>query len=177
MDGSGSLAGRLLVASTNILEPIFFRTVILVLEHNADGAFGLVLNQPSIESVADHLPEWAASVADPGLIHIGGPVESDVGLCLAPGNVGAASSLPGVSLLDLRGVPEPGLSGVRIYSGYSGWGPDQLEAELREGTWYLVDAAPDDPFATPDGLWGAVLRRQPGHLAMVANFPEDPSLN
>jgi putative transcriptional regulator len=177
LDGPASLAGHLLVASTRITEPTFSRSVVLVLEHGGDGAYGLVLNQPSTETVIEYLPEWANFVAEPGLIHIGGPVEPAVGTCLAPGSAGLPSPLPGVSLLDLADLPETAPIGIRIYSGYSGWAPDQLEGELAEGAWYVVDAAPDDPFANPSGLWAGVLRRQPGQVAMVANFPDDPSLN
>ncbi len=177
MDGFDSLSGQLLIASTLIVEQTFFRSVVLVLEHGDDGAAGLVLNHPSGETVAEHLPMWADSVADPGVIYIGGPVEPEVGIGLCPGTTGMASPLPGVSLLDLEGGPTPSHRGARIYAGYSGWGPGQLESELAEGSWYLVVASPDDPFSNPDDLWGAVLRRQPGKLAMVANFPTDPSLN
>ncbi len=177
MDGFGSLTGHLLIASTLIVEQTFFRSVVLILEHGDDGAAGLVLNQPTDEPVAELLPMWAESVADPGVIHIGGPVEPDVGIGLCPGTTGGASPLPGVSLVDLESGPKPTQRGARIYAGYSGWGPGQLESELAEGSWYLVGASPDDPFSNSEDLWTAVLRRQPGKLAMVANFPADPSLN
>lgn len=177
MNRVDSLSGQLLIASTLIVEETFFRAVVLLLEHSEEGAAGIVLNQPSVELVAEHLPLWADSVADPGVIYIGGPVEPDVGIGLCPGTAGEASSLPGVSLVDLEEEPTPGQRGARIYAGYSGWGPGQLEAELAGGSWYLVAASPDDPFSHPGELWSAVLRRQPGKLAMVANFPTDPSWN
>lgn len=177
MAAPDSIAGSLLVASTLIVEPTFARSVILVLEHSVAGAFGLVLNQVSDEKVADHLPEWAAAVAPPGVVHIGGPVEPEVGIGLGPDSTTENSPLPGMAILDLTSEPSVQQHGVRIYAGYAGWGPGQLEDELEEGSWYLVPAAPDDPFANPAGLWVSVLRRQPGKLAMVANFPADPSLN
>lgn len=177
MDQNQSIAGRLLVASTLIEEPIFFRTVVLLLEHNEEGAYGVVLNRPSGELVAEHLAEWAPASAEPGVIYLGGPVDPAVGTALCPGTTGAPSPLPGVSLGDLENPPPPDASGVRIYSGYAGWGANQLEDELAIGAWYLVDAAPDDPFAEPFSQWAAILRRQPGRLAMVANFPDDASLN
>lgn len=177
MDETLSVAGKLLVASTLIEEPVFSRTVILLLEHNFEGAFGLVLNRPSDEPVEEHLPDWSVAIAEPGLVYLGGPVDPVLGTALCPGGGGLPSPLPGVSLLDLGQPPPAGLGGVRVYSGYAGWGPGQLEDELAEGAWYLVDAAPDDPFANPVGQWASVLRRQPGRLAMVANFPDDASLN
>ncbi len=67
---------------------------------------------------------------------------------------------------------------VRLYAGYSGWGPGQLEHELAQDAWFVVDAEPDDPFL-PDGaaLWQRILARQGGPLARLALFPVDPSLN
>lgn len=177
MGSPDSLSGKLLVASTLIMEPIFARSVILIVEHNVEGAFGLVLNQPSEERVADHLPEWSDSVAPPGMVHIGGPVEPEVGTGMCPGTFSSDSPLPGVSLIDLERTPTEQHRGARIYSGYSGWGPGQLEYELAGGSWYVVAASPDDPFSVSASLWAAVLRRQPGQLAMVANFPPDPSMN
>lgn len=86
-------------------------------------------------------------------------------------------ALPGLALVDLEHPPLDDVTSVRIYSGYSGWAPGQLDEELEEGAWYVVAASPDDPFDEPAGQWGRVLRRQPGKLAMVASFPDDPSLN
>jgi putative transcriptional regulator len=177
MDLASSVVGKLLVASPLIIEPIFFRTVVLLLDHNEEGAFGVVLNRPSDEAVADHLPEWAGATADPGVIHLGGPVDPAVGTALGAGGRGQPGPIPGISILDLENPPDESTHGVRIYAGYSGWGSGQLENELAEGAWYLVDAAPDDPFADPADQWASVLRRQSGRLAMVANFPEDASLN
>jgi putative transcriptional regulator len=72
----------------------------------------------------------------------------------------------------------PDLAGIRVFSGYAGWGADQLEAEIEEGSWYVVSAAPDDLLsADPETLWRRVLRRQPGELAYVSTFPDDPSMN
>jgi putative transcriptional regulator len=67
---------------------------------------------------------------------------------------------------------------MRVFAGYAGWESDQLEAEIDEGAWFVVDAEAGDLSAEdPERLWQQVLRRQPGPLAIVATFPEDPSLN
>lgn len=169
--------GKLLVATPLLVEPTFHKTVILLIEDNDEGAFGVILNRESVERVEQHLPEWAHVAAGTGLIHIGGPVEPAVGLALAPAGPGLEASLPGLSIVDLEQPPADDLRSVRIYSGYSGWAPGQLDEELVEGAWYVVAASPDDPFEDPNGQWSRVLRRQEGRLAMVASFPDDPALN
>jgi putative transcriptional regulator len=79
----------------------------------------------------------------------------------------------------VRPCPESGSSpGVRIFAGYAGWGTEQLEAEIEEGSWYVVPSTPSDVFSTePESLWARVLRRQPGELAWVSTRPLDPTLN
>ena len=73
---------------------------------------------------------------------------------------------------------QPSLGGLRLFAGYAGWGADQLEAELAEGAWYVVDAWHADVLAArPERLWRSVLRRQGGDLAMVSSWTDDPSRN
>jgi putative transcriptional regulator len=110
-------------------------------------------------------------------VHIGGPVDPRVAIGLATGPSGEPTGVPGLSIVDLEAAPGEGTTAVRIYSGYSGWGAGQLEAEIEEGSWYVVPASPDDPFDRPDGQWSRVLRRQQGHLALVSTFPDDVSAN
>jgi putative transcriptional regulator len=67
---------------------------------------------------------------------------------------------------------------LRIFAGYAGWGAGQLDAELAQGAWYVVDSIPYDAFTLqPEGLWRAVLRRQRSELAFVATAPHDPTMN
>ena len=86
-----------------------------------------------------------------------------------------------IGLIDLDAPPQilaAEMSSLRIFAGYAGWGSGQLEAEIDEGAWYVIDAELGDAFvAQPENLWRAVLRRQPGELAFVATFPDDPSEN
>ncbi|MFE9258222.1 YqgE/AlgH family protein [Streptomyces sp. NPDC006879] len=86
-----------------------------------------------------------------------------------------------IGLVDLETPPEllvGALGALRIFAGYSGWGPGQLEEELADGAWYVVDSEPGDVSAPdPERLWRSVLRRQRSELAMVATYPDDPSLN
>ncbi len=172
-----SFAGKLLVSTPRLEDPNFYRTVVLMLQHDSDGTLGVVLNRPTDERVADHLPDWAGAAADPGLVHIGGPVEPAVAIGLAITTEGESTGVPGLCLVDLSAPPKPPAPKARVYSGYAGWGAGQLEMELDEGSWYVVQASPDDPFDDAAGQWAKVLRRQPGLLALVATFPEDVSLN
>jgi putative transcriptional regulator len=171
-----SLAGSLLVATPALLDPHFFRTVVLLLQHDEDGCVGVVLNRPTMESVADHLPEWSDRVPKPGTVNYGGPVEPAVAIGLALSPEGMPTGVPGLSLIDLT-APGEGPQPVRIYSGYSGWGSEQLETEISVGSWYVVQASPDDPFDDDEGQWRRVLRRQPGFLSVVSTYPDDIELN
>lgn len=168
------LTGSLLVASPLLADPNFFRTVVFLLQHDDDGALGLVVNRPSGAPVSDHLPDWGDIVNDPPVVFVGGPVEPAVAVAL--GDHGAPTPLSGVHMVDLEG--EPGGAWIRVFSGYAGWGPGQLEEELDEGSWMVVDALVSDiRTERPDGLWHDVLRRQRGALRMLATYPPSPELN
>jgi len=133
-------AGELLVASPGMHDSTFDRTVILLLEHDESGSMGLVLNRPSDIRVADALPNMA-SVAEPDVLFLGGPVEEGTALVLAEPADPAAPDMhymrDGVGLFDLgrSELAEAKLVRVRVFSGYVGWGPRQLEGELRTGSW------------------------------------------
>ena len=172
-----SHAGRLLLATPVLVDPHFWRTVIFMLQHDDEGTVGIVLNRPTSELVADHLPTWSERGEDPARIFYGGPVEPEMAITLGPVGSGEATALPGVSLVDLSGDPDPEAGRVRVYSGYAGWGAGQLEAEIEEGSWYVVQASPDDPFDRPEGQWSRVLRRQSGYLSLVSTFPDDVGMN
>lgn len=172
-----SLAGNLLVATPILIDPNFYRTVVLLLQHDEDGCVGVVLNRPTDEPVAAHLPEWAQHVPEPRTVYYGGPVDPTVAIGLSLAGEGMPTGVPGLSVVDLGAPADDARHPVRIYSGYSGWGGDQLETEIATGSWYVVQASPDDPFDSGEGMWRRVLRRQPGFLSAVSTFPEDPTLN
>ena len=179
-----STRARLLVATPEMSDPNFFRTVVLMLEHNEEGAMGLVLNRVYDAGAEEVVPYWADHLKPPGNLHCGGPVSADsiVGLARIPvaGLDGTAPLVGLVGVLDLYRQPEelPGVDSVRLFSGYSGWESGQLDAELDAGGWIVVNADPDDPLTDdPDGLWGRILGRQPGVLGLFANYPDDPTSN
>lgn len=182
-----TLRGRLLVATPGLVDANFFRSVILVVEHNDEGAAGVVLNRPSETGLREgSLEDWSTMAAEPQLVFVGGPVQPDGAVCLARVRAGTPPLgwkpvLGGLGVLDLSTTVDDirdDVDRLRVFAGYAGWGGGQLEAELAEGSWYVVDADPEDALTSePGALWRFVLRRQPGKLALVANFPTDPSMN
>jgi len=179
------LRGRLLVATPPLVDPNFDRTVVLLLEHGDDGALGIVLNRPSDTHLDDVLPEWRVIASAPEVVFVGGPVSPEAVIALARGGYEGADGwvplLAGLGTVDVGrdpldlGVP---LEDLRVFAGYAGWSPGQLEGELDQGGWFVVDVERDDPFTLePERLWVDVLRRQRNRLAMFANYPEDATTN
>jgi len=182
-----STAGRLLVATPLLGDPNFERTVILVCFHDANGAFGIVLNRPVGAPAADLLPEWDGTISPPGELHYGGPVERSsflgLGYMEGPHDEGLEWWTPishGVGLVNLASDTEEAgdLEALRIYHGYAGWGGGQLDAEIGENSWFVVDLDPEDPFTErPERLWNDVLSRQRGEISMYGTYPVDPRVN
>lgn len=182
-----SLAGRLLVATPTIEGDVFRRSVVLVLHHDDEGAHGLVLNKPMDMGVDTILPGWSDHLTAPGTLYQGGPVGVDtaLGLVSVPGvtdsRPGIQPIFGGLGVVDLDAPPALVMSavgGLRIFIGYAGWAPLQLEGEIGAHGWYVVPLEARDPFTPrPDRLWQTVLGRQKGSLAWVARFPSDPLSN
>lgn len=170
-----TLPGKLLVAAPMLEDPNFYRTVVLIVEHNEDGAVGIVLNRATEDPAAKYLPGWEEHLVPPGLVHSGGPVQPEVAIGLGRSTDPAA--LAGLVLVDPSEPPDVAAPKIRVYAGYSGWSGGQLEEELAAGTWFVLEAAPDDAFAHPDRLWSQVLRRQPGLLGAIGLYPDDARLN
>jgi putative transcriptional regulator len=186
--GATPTKGRLLVATPPLDDPNFDRTVVYVLEHHADGALGVVVNRPTDELLGEPLERWTDLQAMPAAVFDGGPVEPNALIALALAHepldepTDELAPISGrVASADLTTDPAfvaASVTAVRIFRGYAGWGPGQLEGELEAGAWLLLDAIPDDIFDDhPDLLWRTVLRRQGGRLAWLANAPDDLSAN
>lgn len=180
-----SLAGKLLVASPTLRAPEFFRSVIALLEHNDDGALGLIINRPGDASLLDVVPPVADIASAPAVVFSGGPVQPEIAIALG---VTDGSSSEGwrpivgpLVTVDLDFDPAmlaASLRELRVFAGYAGWSGGQLEAEIADGAWYVVERLPEDTFAlSPDRLWAQVLRRQPWPLSVVSTYPVDPSMN
>ncbi len=179
--------GMLLVATPVLLDPNFADSVVLVLDADDNGALGVVLNRPTGVPVAEVLGDWTDVVAQPEVLFRGGPVSTDGALAVAllrrPDDVpvGFREVSGRLGLVDLDTPVElvdGSLEGMRIFAGYAGWGSGQLQAEIDEGSWYVVSGEPVDILRLdPSDLWREVLRRQPGHLAWHSTRPVDPELN
>ncbi len=172
--------GCLLVASPELLDPNFARSVVFVISHAASGSFGLLLNRPmdlSLEDVLEAAGDGSRSVP----VLRGGPVQPEVLQFLSSGDGPGRVLLPGVSLggaLDdlLERVRCGGA--LRAYSGYAGWSGGQLERETQEGSWIVAPACAAHVFEVPAAqLWVQVLRELGGRYAWLALGDGNPEAN
>jgi putative transcriptional regulator len=182
-----SLKGHLLIASPTLLAPFFTRTVILMLEHNAEGALGVVLNRPTDTTITDigeqvfgERFEWDKP------IYLGGPVpgplmviHGDEGLADQEVLPGLSSSIDATKVQEaLRGKSDPML----VVANYSGWGPGQLEGEFGVDSWLTLPATVEHIFwAGEKDLWDVVVQavntRKLSEFLGIRDVPPDPSLN
>jgi putative transcriptional regulator len=174
--GRPGLAPTLLLSMPQLLDPNFHRTVVLLCEHTAEGAFGLVLNRPTETSASEAVQLSPPPSRDSGLaLWSGGPVEPQRGWILTgaePVDTESVTVVPGVYLstspLLLRRLIETGPPRTRVLTGYAGWGPGQLDAELSASAWLISDVDPEIVFDTPpDSMWERAIRSlgaDPGKL-------------
>lgn len=179
--------GLLLLATPILDEPPFHRTVVYLLEHAHDsGSLGVVINRPTSDAVEKALPPWRDVISHPAVLFEGGPVQQDGALCLGATEEDAQSAgvrplHDGVASIDLDGDPHDVIgvaSALRVFVGYAGWSPGQLDDELAQGAWWVVPGSRADVFSErPESLWASVLRRQPPPLAFASTYPDDPARN
>jgi putative transcriptional regulator len=178
-----STKGRLLVATPQMADDNFDRTIVLMVEHTDQGALGVVLNRPGGVPVEEILRPWAPLASDPPVMFVGGPVEREAVLALGALSEPAAADATDttmvvgpIGVVDLGADPDETagrLEGLRLFSGYAGWSPGQLEAEIDAGGWVPVDADPNDVLTErSQDLWRTVLGRQPDPaLRRLALYP------
>lgn len=178
-----SLGGSLLIAGPGLWDPNFRRTVVLVGHHGEDGAVGVVLNRASEVEVADAAPPLAGLVPAGDRLFVGGPVQPQAAVVVADfehperAQVVAFGS---IGFLPDEVEPEEigELRQARVFAGYAGWGPGQLESELEEGSWIVEPARPEDVFTpAPEELWSDVVRRKGPEFRLMSTMPLDPSSN
>lgn len=180
-----SLAGNLLIAIPDLHDANFFRTVVLLFHHDDEGASGVVLNRPSDVTVAKVWDEVAREPTDcQEFVNIGGPVDGPLIALHASLALAETPVVEGVFLSmgrdKLNRLVNQSVQRFKIYSGYSGWGPGQLESEIKQGGWLTVPADSDQVFDSPDGLWRRVCSQVGNDILKphIGNFkPTDPSLN
>lgn len=187
--GGALRAGALLVATPELGDPNFRRTVVYLVAHGDDGSVGIVLNRPSETAVHNVLPEWAPYAIKPQAIYVGGPVQTNAAMCLGvcrtgvnPRELDGVIGVTGpVVLINLDADPSelaPSLRGLRVYAGRAGWSPEQLADEIAEGAWIVLPGLPDDILVGPRvDLWFRVLKRQGFPLAWTAYHPQDVTRN
>ena len=172
-----SLRGHLLIAAPSLFD-YFRRTVVLVLEHTPDGAMGVVLGRETETLVTEAVPALAELAGDGDVVYLGGPVSPESVVALGdfehPEEAGT-QVVGSLGTLDPDGANDS-LRRLRVFAGYAGWAPGQLDAELDSDAWIVQPADADDPFL-PGDIWSEALGRKGGRYKLMATMPADPSLN
>ena len=183
-----SIQGKALVASPYLADPNFLRSVVYILKHDEEGAIGVVLNRPMETTVGQLLSELTdaePSNGDP--VYYGGPVDGPLMLLQACRNesmwgdvVSVASDQERIS--SICSQPSDGESNCyRVFDGYSGWGPKQLEREIEEGGWLIWDVSPQVIFSECEELWHGAIREIGRDILSggigIERMPADPALN
>ncbi len=181
-----SLEGQFLVATPQLLDPNFARSVVLLIQHGEQGALGVVLNRRLEKSVADLWKEVSTVASESQQqVHLGGPVTGPLMAVHTAADLAEMEIVPNVffaaqkeHLDSLVSRPE---SEFRIFLGHAGWGGGQLEGELEAGAWLTMSASRELIFSPEENLWEAVTRRIGreffGSTLKITGFPEDPSVN
>ncbi len=179
-----SMRGQLLIAGPALVDPNFWRTVVLVIEHSSEGALGLVLNRPSETTVGESVPQLEDLVDLDDRLFVGGPVQPSSVIVLAEFDDPTDAALLAfgdIGVLGTGAAPGELAAAVKIgraFVGHAGWGPGQLDDELERGDWIVESARREDAFSDdPPELWSVVLTRKGGSYALVARMPTDPSVN
>ena len=178
-----SLKGKLLRSGGGLFDPNFRHTVVLIGEHDEQGAVGVVLNRPLSITVEEAVAALVELVPRGEVLYEGGPVEPEQPVLLAEVEhpdlldvpvFGSIGFLTGDVPTDVRA----GLRRARVFAGHAGWGPGQLEAELAAGSWIVEPAREDDVFSdAPGSLWRRVLERKGPRYRTLSRMPFDPSTN
>jgi putative transcriptional regulator len=182
-----TLQGQFLVASAKLADPNFFRTVVLIVRHNEEGAMGMVVNRPANLTVREVWEKVGGSGCETEEhLHVGGPcpgplmaLHERVDLADLEVASGMYFTADPQSIAQL--VVHPNLA-VRYFAGYAGWGPGQLEQEVATGAWHVLPAATEQVFTDNEALWENLVSRgrRPGWLLDalgIRHIPPEPSMN
>jgi putative transcriptional regulator len=181
-----SLKGHFLAASGHLLDPNFVRTVVLLIDHTEEGAFGVVLNRPSDSTIKELWEKVSEGLCENSRrVYLGGPVSGPLIALHAEKALAEIEIVPGVYFAaereHLEQLVREDREPLRLFVGHSGWGNGQLEGELRQGAWLSVPATAEFVFYDDADLWRQVTRRVGESLLSgilgMPELPEDPSLN
>jgi putative transcriptional regulator len=177
--------GKVLISEPFLMDPNFKRSIVLLGEHNESGTVGFILNKPTnlkLSQLVEDFPEFDAPV------YFGGPVQiNTMQFIHKAGDIidGSTRIIDGLywggsyevlKLLIESNQVDP--ADFRFFIGYSGWSPGQLESELKINSWIVASATTENIFSEePDKLWGDILKKMGKKFAILASFPEDPSVN
>ncbi len=195
-EGDGFLGGNFLVSEIALMDPNFRQTVVLMVSHDDNGAFGLVVNRPSPFTLGDVIDGMEDCAARSIPVFIGGPVQQEILFLLhapfpghpsdedaarpAEGVVSEPATLALVDYLknDWSSIPAEDRPDVRVYAGYSGWGPGQLEGELKSEAWVVIKATRELVFR-PDaaGAWEEAFARKGPLYQIILQTGFKPSMN
>ncbi|HMP08375.1 MAG TPA: YqgE/AlgH family protein [Lacipirellulaceae bacterium] len=181
-----SLAGHFLVASPHLRDPNFVRTVVLMLQHEDQGALGVIINRPGDKTVDD---VWNMIGADPvgcdDSIYVGGPVPGPLIALHDQPSLSEREILPALHMSMQKDAIDELVrreaARFRLFSGHSGWGGGQLESELTVGGWLTAPASVDEVFGDHEDIWKDVCA-QIGRRIMAPRLgpdriPDDPEMN
>jgi putative transcriptional regulator len=177
-----SLRGKLLIAGPNLFDPNFRRSILLIADHDDQGAVGVILNRPAEVSVTEAAPELGALVGPEEPLFIGGPVQPQAAVVVAEFHDPEQASILAFGSIGFVAGGDPtaveGIRRARVFAGYAGWGAGQLDQEMEQDSWLIEPALPEDVF-TPNarGLWASVLRRKGRDYRLLETMPFDPSSN
>jgi putative transcriptional regulator len=179
------LKGHLLLDSGQLRGSFFQRSVVLICQHDSDGAFGLVLNRSAGTNAGDMIVADLPEPLRASPLFLGGPVQpSALSFLLTDAFIPDANVLPNLSLgHSLDALIELGESfsatqQVKMFAGYAGWSPGQLEDEVKRDAWLTHPASLDLVFdVSPHQLWQKILRQKGWQYQLLAQMPEDLSLN
>ena len=182
-----SYSGQLLIAVPDLPDTNFFRTVVFMIEHTPDGAIGVVLNRPADVTLAelwDKLNSDTEVHRNAPVFH-GGPVNGPVLALHNQMQFSDSHVMDGVYMTmasdQLNRLMSDDQGQVKVFSGYSGWAPNQLESEIERGGWLLLDANPDHVFGSSDELWKSVCDKVGNEIMLPEMMRKqnlgDPNLN
>ena len=179
------LKGQLLLDSGQLRGSFFQRTVVLICEHNEEGAFGLVLNRNTGSKVGEMVVADLPDELREFPLFLGGPVQpTALSFLHSDAFISEANVLPNLNLgHSLDSLVEIGESfstarKVKMFAGYAGWSPGQLEDEMKRDAWLTHPASLELVFDTdPQRLWQVVLRQKGGRYKLLSQMPDDLSLN